>query len=340
MNGDASLATNCEQSNASKWYLFNDSDVKQFDSAQLAAECFGGETTSKTYDSASEKFMDLSFEKTNSAYMLFYEKRAKNPQQQPLEPETNSNAKENELFKTIWHENMQLIADRYTFDTGYYGFMWQMCDILPTFLSIEADFENKETDRINLLSAKLAITHILDTYVHSKDKANLLNWNDLLQRLFASSSASMASARWLLNHLIVTKMNWCIKLLLKCPAMSIRHILSRLLVNVLLKMLASDDLEDSELVEKFFSELLGLLEYAVSDKCNVKFMHEFFGLFYELAKQGGAKACTLLIKLGLIQNCVEFYVLNRQAPSKIAAIQKEACSRSVLSNGVNSKANK
>lgn len=59
-----------------KWYLFNDAEVKQFDAdSQLASECFGGEATSKTYDSQSDKFMDMSFEKTNSAYMLFYEKK-------------------------------------------------------------------------------------------------------------------------------------------------------------------------------------------------------------------------------------------------------------------------
>jgi ubiquitin carboxyl-terminal hydrolase 34 len=58
--------------------LFNDAEVKSFDAAnQLAAECFGGETTSKTYDSSTDKFMDLSVEKSNSAYMLFYEKKNK-----------------------------------------------------------------------------------------------------------------------------------------------------------------------------------------------------------------------------------------------------------------------
>lgn len=30
---------------------------------------------SKTYDSVTEKYLDFSFEKTNSAYMLFYERR-------------------------------------------------------------------------------------------------------------------------------------------------------------------------------------------------------------------------------------------------------------------------
>lgn len=59
--------------NKDKWFLFNDAEVKPFDPSQLAAECFGGEMTSKTYDSVTDKFMDFSFEKTNSAYMLFYE---------------------------------------------------------------------------------------------------------------------------------------------------------------------------------------------------------------------------------------------------------------------------
>lgn len=31
---------------------------------------------SKTYDSVTEKYLDFSFEKTNSAYMLFYEWRS------------------------------------------------------------------------------------------------------------------------------------------------------------------------------------------------------------------------------------------------------------------------
>ena len=57
-----------------RWFLFNDAEVKPFDPHQIPAECFGGELTSKTYDQLTDKFMDFSFEKTNSAYMLFYER--------------------------------------------------------------------------------------------------------------------------------------------------------------------------------------------------------------------------------------------------------------------------
>lgn len=63
-----------------RWFLFNDAEVKQFDPSQIEAECFGGEMTSKTYDTVTEKYLDFSFEKTNSAYMLFYERCPTNGQ--------------------------------------------------------------------------------------------------------------------------------------------------------------------------------------------------------------------------------------------------------------------
>lgn len=71
-----------------RWFLFNDAEVKQFDPSQIEAECFGGEMTSKTYDTVTEKYLDFSFEKTNSAYMLFYERCSSaelNHQQQILD---------------------------------------------------------------------------------------------------------------------------------------------------------------------------------------------------------------------------------------------------------------
>uniref|UniRef100_A0A182P423 ubiquitinyl hydrolase 1 n=1 Tax=Anopheles epiroticus TaxID=199890 RepID=A0A182P423_9DIPT len=76
-----------------RWFLFNDAEVKLFDPSQIAAECFGGEMTSKTYDSVAEKYLDFSFEKTNSAYMLFYEWRSnkgKNVQRDQVDEQTQA----------------------------------------------------------------------------------------------------------------------------------------------------------------------------------------------------------------------------------------------------------
>ena len=108
--------------------------MKPFDaSTQLASECFGGETTSKTYDSTSDKFMDLSFEKTNSAYMLFYErKKPKKAQKNEQQVTTFVNNKENdELMRSIWLDNIKFMNDKQILEHGYFNFIWQMCDYVP-----------------------------------------------------------------------------------------------------------------------------------------------------------------------------------------------------------------
>lgn len=79
-----------------RWFLFNDAEVKQFDPSQIEAECFGGEMTSKTYDTVTEKYLDFSFEKTNSAYMLFYERCPRDDQRSQTCPDVTASNKADE----------------------------------------------------------------------------------------------------------------------------------------------------------------------------------------------------------------------------------------------------
>ena len=78
----------------------------------------------KTYDAVTEKFMDFSFEKTHSAYMLFYERSE--PGKQPMyEPPQITASKE--YAEWIWKDNMQFLHDKHIFDTSYFNFMWHLC---------------------------------------------------------------------------------------------------------------------------------------------------------------------------------------------------------------------
>ena len=129
-----------------RWYSFNDAEVKPFDANQIASECFGGEMNSRTYDQMTDKFMDLSIEKTNSAYMLFYERidrrkstsgsssSASGADVQPgpsnmavskvVDPEVCSERAsftlKQELEEWIWKDNMNFIQDRNIFDHTYF----------------------------------------------------------------------------------------------------------------------------------------------------------------------------------------------------------------------------
>ena len=170
--------------NKDKWYSFNDAEVKPFDPNQIAAECFGGEMNSRTYDQVTDKFMDLSIEKTNSAYMLFYERiepqnqarahsqtsceagtsEAANsasiaaasvataskvsPMKQPQPPQPAFGLSQ-ALEEWIWEDNMNFIQDNNIFDHNYFNFMWQMVSYVPNTLNPES------TEDITLLAVKL-----------------------------------------------------------------------------------------------------------------------------------------------------------------------------------------
>ena len=84
--------------------------------------------TTKTYDSRAERFVDFSFEKSHSAYMLFYERCA--TLQLPPRPEPNIDLPRN-LAEEIWRDNRQLLRDQSVFDDVYGQFMWKIARTVP-----------------------------------------------------------------------------------------------------------------------------------------------------------------------------------------------------------------
>lgn len=117
--------------------------------------------TSKTYDSVTDKFMDFSFEKTNSAYMLFYE-RCPTVNVDNTESSSTTLDSENilstpsslspfptielnkELEDWIWQDNMHFIQDKNIFEHTYFSFMWQICGYIPqTILPVEPNITQK-----------------------------------------------------------------------------------------------------------------------------------------------------------------------------------------------------
>jgi len=115
-----------------KWYSFNDAEVRSFDPNQIAAECFGGEVNSRTYDQMTDKFMEMNIEKTNSAYMLFYERveddnlagtskdMAAEERGKKEVVETPAAELSPELEHWIWQDNVNFIQDMMLFDHTYF----------------------------------------------------------------------------------------------------------------------------------------------------------------------------------------------------------------------------
>ena len=85
--------------------------------------------SSRTYDQVTDKFLDLSIERINSAYMLFYER-------------------------------------------------------VPKTLNKDSD---GAVDDITIMSAKLATSFFLETFIHAKEKLHIVQWVEVLTKQMDSS---------------------------------------------------------------------------------------------------------------------------------------------------------
>ena len=308
-----------------KRHLFNDAEVKPFDASnQLASECFGGETTSKTYDSSADKFMDLSFEKTNSAYMLFYEKQKPIPKSaidvniKTNGNETNISGGGDELIKSIWTDNIKFMNDKQILEHAYFNFVWQMCDHVPrTILMSEQTVKEEEVTATSLFHAtKLGVSFVLDVYVHARDKANMLQWIDLLVKHL---NESREACSWLLDYMCAAGSSSCAKIFFKCPNSPVRHMIQRLVLVALTRVLNEDRLCVTKFMH-FYLELISVKKNRAIKKCdtqnpaakfNIRFMCEYFALLFEFARIG-LDECLILIRAGAIEKCSEFYLTHRR----------------------------
>lgn len=336
--------------NKDKWFLFNDAEVKPFDPNQIAAECFGGEMTSKTYDSVTDKFMDFSFEKTNSAYMLFYEWCA-DPGEQTKEEEatvsspTADNSVDNntgrsssslvrnnvnklpplelnkELEDWIWQDNMHFLQDKNIFEHTYFGFMWQICGYIPqTLLSVQPD--------ITEMSAELSTSFFMETFIHAKEKPTMVQWVELLTKQFNGSAG--ACARFL--ERMAGDSWWPIQILVKCPNQMVRQMFQRLCIHVIQRLRATqvplyllcDEENDvntvgtRSCVTRFVRMLLSLMEHA---KQHLKHLTEYFSFLYEFSKMGDDEA-VFLIRVQAISTMVNFY-LGHKTHEFVDAVSEE-----------------
>ena len=340
--------------NKDKWYSFNDAEVKPFDPNQIAAECFGGEMNSRTYDQVTDKFMDLSIEKTNSAYMLFYERiekqdpsemeasasiqagpsevksmpmsEVKSPMKQTLQAPPQFGLSQ-ALEEWIWEDNMNFIQDNNIFDHTYFNFMWQMVSYVPNTLNPES------SEDITLLAVKLATSFFLESFIHAKEKLNIVQWVELLTKQFDSSTAACS---WFLSHM-ASDNTWPVTIFLKCHVNTIRQMFHRLCIHVIQKL---RDMEKSKYllpwiptkpydlpcekvrpnigmaspITRFLRTVMSLLESGVA-KPYLKHLTELFRFLHDFAKLGDGEEATFMLSTNTITTFVEFYLKAiRQTP--------------------------
>lgn len=328
-----------------RWFFFNDAEVRPFDKGLLAAECFGGETTSKQYDQTNDKFFDCSIEKTNSAYMLFYEridddddkkvalskKEAdcsnkkeegltikkgedsiiKTDHEEPLEEISQS------LMDWIWEDNISFLRDQFIFDHHYFDFIWQVCSQVPQTLP------NSLAPKTTLISTRLATLFVLETLIHAKEKPTLAQWIELLTKQFNNSQNA---CEWLIDHMSQNDW-WLVQILLKCSNQMVRQLFVRLLIHVITKtkpnpihslylhpLMPGNLIKQNSLSERyatvtrFISRFISLIDIErMNTKPCIKNLTEYFHFLNEFAKQG-EEECKYLISIEAISTIINFYL--------------------------------
>ena len=305
--------------------MFNDAEVKQFDPSQIANECFGGEITSKGYDQGSDRFLDFQFEKTHSAYMLFYE-RIDTPTQ-PLTTNLPILQLKDPIIYTIpkdisdwiWEDNRRFVRDRHLFDHHYFTFMWTLChhQIPPAILPANSkDSEQQQqqqqqqqlqqTNSNDMLPIQLAITFVFETYIHAKDKPAMTGWVEYLCKQF---TACKPVAIWFLAHMTQDD-TWLTKVLVRCPNHTIRHMFARVLLDVLHKSRFRDSSNDESLVvQQFIRKYLSIINDGGA-RLPIRYMSEYFIFLHDFARNG-IDECYLLLDCQCIQQLITFYMLHR-----------------------------
>ncbi|CAB3381441.1 Hypothetical predicted protein [Cloeon dipterum] len=302
-----------------KWFLFNDAEVKPFDSNQLATECFGGEMTSKTYDSVTDKFLDFSFEKTNSAYMLFYERVDPSGETVGNRETINGHGETIELSKDledwIWNDNRSFLRDKNIFEQSYFQFVWQMCSYVPQSLPVGA-FPDEQL-------AQLTTSFFLETFVHAKEKPMLVQWVDLVSRQL---SASRAAGEWFLGHMASDPW-WPHELFIRCPLQNVRTTFQRLCLQIVSKLrphhaplYAKSSDPNASCVTRFVSTLLNMLD--PSAKSHIRHLTEYFAFLHEFCKLG-EEECQFLISIHAIASFVFFLVGPLDAAGEMLSISDE-----------------
>uniref|UniRef100_A0A2H1VQW4 ubiquitinyl hydrolase 1 n=1 Tax=Spodoptera frugiperda TaxID=7108 RepID=A0A2H1VQW4_SPOFR len=323
-----------EHDHHDRWLLFNDAEVKPFDPAHIAAECFGGEMTSKTYDSVTDKFMDFSFEKTNSAYMLFYEwspPRSHRGSDCGLQEEAQSSTAEEtspsssverrssdssptiklppDLLKWIWDDNMQFLHDKNIFQHAYFTFMGQMCSSVPqSLMTLRPE--------VTEVAARLSTSFFIETFIHAKEKPTMVSWVELVTKQF---NASAAASEWFLGHMADDTW-WPMQVLIKCPNQMVRQMFQRLCMHVIQRLRSShcalylqgmeegedtSKLGEASCVTRFIRMLLSLMENGA--RSHLRHLTEYFSLLYEFSKMGEEEG-KFMLRINAISSMVNFYL--------------------------------
>ncbi len=297
------------------WFEFNDDTVSHFDPANIESHCFGG--------AGEPNNAGHTFEKSWSAYMLFYQ-RSSVVQAQRQEFITKQSLKAPKmgmpvaLSNFITMENEVLLRKYCLHDENHADFVLQMAKNARRFAPDKHCSDSHEEED---LVVETLVSHLDQVVSRANDLPNLKAYFSTIGSLLKScSQCSQMYLEWLTNHIDAFR-----ALLLRNPEPDVRED-TRILTIAALKELKDSDPEfitqatvamdsiDDEDDESIFCQLIGALQQVhEAIHVAVRGWPEYFGLLHGVALLGPLESAAL-IDASFLLRALEILTYDRALP--------------------------
>lgn len=233
------------------WYQFNDEYVTLFDPKLIPLECYGGQI------SPGES-------RSNSAYMLFYEKfdlveHFKDDSRITIPQHLN---------QTVMQENKKFLSEKNLFEVNFFHFVQQIISKSGSNLNAQ------ERDRIFLLQTKLAIHFVIRILFHCRTSKEQISYLTLsitnLMTIFPHGCS------WFLKKLFKKKNTWFDEMFRLCPHVDARDSFLTIVTYAL------SSLENTE-ENLLLSSLTYLMQIVDSQLAACRLYSQFWVIFQKLS---------------------------------------------------------
>lgn len=248
------------EQNGPSWFEFNDSEVSSFDPSVIPGQCYGG---TDFIGPNKELGQTIAFQKSYSAYMLFYERvKPQNIFEKSNKPPKIPIAKD--LAIDILRENERSVQRYCLFDGSYLSFNTA---ILRQSHMLQVDNGTPDAELVEKQALQLALKTFEQIGSRMKDCREADELFGVIQELIKSKTSDFAAGvflKWICDHQDSYRL-----LLLRCFHQRYREAFASLIVAALHKIRRKNDhvAEDERLSRRY--EYRGILGDVLSATLNL-----------------------------------------------------------------------
>ncbi|KAI1001681.1 hypothetical protein K3495_g6520 [Podosphaera aphanis] len=328
-----------ENSQRDSWVEFNDECVSPWDSTCMEGSCFGGPDYRGNVDSL--------YDKTWSAYMLFYQRCGSvTPQSSCFDQSTPTHVPvPRQLSNQIASENEILMRKYCLYDPSHTSLTLKM---LQNMKQINGGCCNTTSHRLERLALRVSLNHLDQVVARTKDLPDFSTFMmQLAQLLRTCAECSRDYLDWICDCTEALR-----HLLIKNPSQLVRNEIASSILLALTKvkndapyaygLMDSDDSDDE--LENNQPEVLDKTVTALKKLCDIFHINfrawpEYFGLLTSIARIGVPEAATLLTG-GYLLETLDIITadpnlpLSPQCTKMLNSISKRSVSRPIAYDAV------